>query len=122
MRKSNWTPSIVFALVFLGPVPMQAQERPRPDSTAIRLAHCLAGSLPIVKQAVDSARPPLLFVGEERLGPVRRIPACPEPKAFDDLPQVRFIRPSSARKLYGDEAGFGAITMDTWPTTGGKIP
>ncbi len=105
----------LLAFLLLGPTPMSAQDRLPPDSSAIRRAHCAAASLPIVKQALDSARPPMLLVGELRLGPVRRFPACSQSQVLDASLEIRFIRPFAARELYGEEGGFGAVILDTWP-------
>lgn len=107
----------LLAFALIGPAQVSAQDRLPPDSSAIRLAHCVAGSLPIVKQALDSARPPMLLVGEKRLGPVRRFPACPESQVRDGSLEIRFIRPFAARELYGEEGRFGVVLLDGWPTT-----
>lgn len=117
MSNSIRIPLYLLAFALIGPAPVSAQDRLPPDSSAIRLAHCVAGSLEIVKRGVDAARPPMLLVGEHRLGPVRRFPACPDPQVLDGLVEIRFIRPFAARELYGEEGGFGVVMLDRWPTT-----
>ncbi|WKW12381.1 hypothetical protein Strain138_001666 [Pseudogemmatithrix spongiicola] len=116
MSNASRIPLCVLACVVVGSAPLSAQDRLPPDSSAIRLAHCVAGSLPVVQQAVDSARPPLLVVGERRLGPVRRFPACPDSRALDGSVEIRFIRPFAARELYREEGRFGVVILDGWPT------
>ena len=107
-------PLCLLAFALVGPTPMSAQDRLPPDSSAIRRAHCAAASLPIVKQALDSARPPLLLVGEQRLGPVRRFPSCSQSQERDGSLEIRFIRPFAARELYGEAGRFGAVMLDSW--------
>lgn len=118
MSNTSWIPLCVLAFALAIPTQVSAQERLPPDSSAIRLAHCVAVSLEIVKRAVDSARPPMLLVGEHRLGPVRRFPACPDPQVLEGSVEMRFIRPFAAREIYGEEGDFGVVMLDRWPTTG----
>jgi len=84
-----------------------------PDSGALVRARCLALLIPLVRDAVARGNPPVLRLADQDRGPIVVPHLCPDSSTLlDRAPQIRVIRPSAAKDLYGERGKNGVVLMD----------